>query len=147
MCHMITCIKWQFSHHMDLMPCAPLSFHVATTWSCYVAPLLVSPDTLKNVKFRLSRNSTKFNWVTRFRETIPMVKSVLSSNIYKNSRFSIVLLRQLSFCHFFSKIEFFPGFTRGDFLKLKLSDLGGFLPVYHAPKGKGFFLPWLTFHL
>ena len=35
----------------------------------------------------------------------------------------------------------------GDFGKSKLSGLEGFLPVYHAPKGKGFFLPWLTFHL
>ena len=29
----------------------------------------------------------------------------------------------------------------------KLSGLGGFLPLYHTPKGKGFFLSWLTFHL
>ena len=34
----------------------------------------------------------------------------------------------------------------GDIGKSKLSGLGGFLPVYHAP-GKRFFLPWLTFHL
>ena len=34
----------------------------------------------KNVKFRLSRNSTKFDEVARFRETIPTVKSVLSSD-------------------------------------------------------------------
>ena len=32
-------------------------------------------------------------------------------------------------------------------MKLKLSGLGGFLPVYHAPRGKRFFLPWLTFHI
>ena len=25
--------------------------------------------------------------------------------------------------------------------------LGGFLPMYHTPRGKGFFLPLLTFHL
>ena len=35
---------------------------------------------------------------------------------------------------------------RGDFEKSKLSGLGGFLPMYHAPRGKGFFLPSLTFH-
>ena len=35
----------------------------------------------------------------------------------------------------------------GDFRKSKLSSLGGFLPVYHTSRGKGFFLPWLTFHL
>ena len=33
----------------------------------------------KNVKFRLSRNLMKFDMVTRFRETIPTVKSVSSS--------------------------------------------------------------------
>ena len=30
----------------------------------------------KNVKFRMSRNSMKFDGVTRFRETIPMVMSI-----------------------------------------------------------------------
>ena len=30
---------------------------------------------------------------------------------------------------------------RGDFEKSKLSGLGGFLPLCHAPRGKGFFLP------
>ena len=35
----------------------------------------------KNVKFLLSRNSMKFDVVARFRETIPMVKSVSSSEI------------------------------------------------------------------
>ena len=37
----------------------------------------------KFVKIRLSRNSTKFVWVTRFLEMIPMVNSVSSSEIYK----------------------------------------------------------------
>ena len=36
---------------------------------------------------------------------------------------------------------------RGDFKKSKLSVLGGFLPVYHSPRGKVFFFSWLTFHL
>ena len=35
---------------------------------------------------------------------------------------------------------------KGDFGNSRLSGLGGFLPVYHAPRGKRFFLPWLTFH-
>ena len=35
----------------------------------------------KNVKFRLSRNWTKFDVVAKFRETIPMAKSVLPSEI------------------------------------------------------------------
>ena len=33
------------------------------------------------VKIRLSHNSTKFDWVTRFRETNSTVKSVSSSEI------------------------------------------------------------------
>ena len=36
---------------------------------------------LKNVKFRLSWNSTKFDVVARFYEKISTVKSVLSSEI------------------------------------------------------------------
>ena len=36
---------------------------------------------------------------------------------------------------------------KGDLGKSKLSGLGGYLPVYYAPRGKGFFLPWLTFHI
>ena len=38
---------------------------------------------LKKVKFRLSRNLTKFDVVARFRETIPTVKPVSSSEIKK----------------------------------------------------------------
>ena len=41
----------------------------------------------KDVKFRPSRNSTKFDVVARFRETISTVKSVSSSKIYKNLGF------------------------------------------------------------
>ena len=41
----------------------------------------MAPGASKNVKFRLSRNSTKFDMVARFRETIIMVKSVSSSEI------------------------------------------------------------------
>ena len=40
-----------------------------------------APGASKNVKFRLSWNSTKFNVVARFRKTIPTVKSVSSSEI------------------------------------------------------------------
>ena len=43
--------------------------------------------------------------------------------------------------------EFRRKSKRGDFGESKLSSLGGFLPVYHAPRGKEFFLPWFTFHL
>ena len=56
----------------------------------------------KNVKFRLSRNSTKFDAVTRFRETIPTVKSISSSEIYKNSGF----LAEITILPFFRKLKF-----------------------------------------
>ena len=56
-------------------------------------PTLVSSITCK---FRLSWNSTKFDMVARFRETIPMVKSVSSSEIWKNFGF----FPKLRFCHF-----------------------------------------------
>ena len=38
-------------------------------------------DASKGVKFRLSQNLTKFDWVTRFREMNSRVKSVSSSEI------------------------------------------------------------------
>ena len=48
-------------------------------------------DVSKNVKFLLSWNPTKFDWVARFRKTIPTVKSVSSSEIYKISGFQPIL--------------------------------------------------------
>ena len=47
-----------------------------------------TPITPKNVKIRQSRNLTKFVWETRFYQTNPTAKSVLSSEIYKISKFS-----------------------------------------------------------
>ena len=41
---------------------------------CHVS--LVTPVVSKNMKFRLSRNLMKFDWVTRFRETIPVLFGV-----------------------------------------------------------------------
>ena len=61
----------------------------------------------KNVKFRLSRNSTKFDGVTRFCETNSTVKSVSSSEIYKISDFQ----SKLPFYHFSEKLNF-PRFYR-----------------------------------
>ena len=42
---------------------------------------LATPSGSKNMKSRPSWNLTKFDWVIRFRETVPTVKSVLSSEI------------------------------------------------------------------
>ena len=48
----------------------------------------------------------KFDWVTRFRKTIPTVESVSSSEIYKNFIFLIEItilpfLRKLNFLEFY----------------------------------------------
>ena len=74
---------------------------------------------LKNVKFRLSRNSTKFDVIARFRETIPMVKPVLSSEIKKfisdfdrNCHFTLLL-----------KIRILRGFTVIEFLLLYIMNI------------------------
>ena len=63
------------------------------------------PIALNFVKIRLSQNLTKFDWVTRFRETNSTVKSVSSSEIYKNFRF---FCGKLSFCHFQKNCIFTP---------------------------------------
>ena len=55
----------------------------------------------KTCKFRLSQNSTKIDVVARFHETIPTVKSILSSVFYRNYDFSL-----------FEKNWIFSGFHR-----------------------------------
>ena len=56
----------------------------------------------KTCKFRLSRNSTKIDVIARFRETIQAMKSISSSEIYKNFGF----LPKLRFYHFSRKLDF-----------------------------------------
>ena len=65
------------------------------------------PDASKKVKFSLSRNSTKFDWVIRFREMIPTVQSVSLSAIYTIYMFPI----EITVLPFFEKIEFLSSFT------------------------------------
>ena len=90
----------------------PLSNHaICVTWvhvvgdfchiTCLSQAVLWHPTlgASKNVKFRLSWNSTKFDVVARFCETIPIVKSVSLSEIKKNSGFLLKL-------PFFRKLEF-----------------------------------------
>ena len=73
----VSCVTW--THALGV------TFH--TTWlSCHVsfshgAMYHPTPDVSTNMKFRPSRNSTKFNWVTRFPETNSTMKSVSSSEI------------------------------------------------------------------
>ena len=54
------------------------SYHVSHSWGVMWHPTLYA---MKNVQFRLSRNSTKFDVVAKFRETISTVKSVSSFEI------------------------------------------------------------------
>ena len=64
----------------------------------------------KTCNFLLSRNSTKFYVLTRFRETIPMVKSVSSSEIQRiNYGFLIEInnfVIEITILPFFQKLEF-----------------------------------------
>ena len=53
----------------------------------------------KDVKFRLSRNSTKFDVVARFRETIPMV--IVIRDLEK-----LWILTEIIILPFFRKLEF-----------------------------------------
>ena len=64
----------------------PDTWHTVSHSKCAKCPVL-RLLLRKTCKFRLSWNSTKFDVVARFRKTIPTVKSVSSSEIYKNSGF------------------------------------------------------------
>ena len=104
--------------HLPPMQPARLPSHVAGQVSYHLMPRGHSyPDYVifsKNVKFRQSRNSTKFNWGARFREMIPTVQSVLSSEIYKNPNFSSGTISANYRFAIFSekfKFKFFTGFT------------------------------------
>ena len=76
------------------IPSAPHgSCHVSVPWGAIWHPhdhamCHPIPGVSKNMKFRLSLNPTKFDGVTRFRETNSMVESISSSEIYKNPSFS-----------------------------------------------------------
>ena len=78
--------------------CEPLN-------TCHISRVTLGVS--KNVKFLLSRNSTKFDVVIRYRETIPTVKSVSSSEIYKNFGFLI----EITVLPFFENSNFL-GFHR-----------------------------------
>ena len=69
----------------------------------------------KTCKFQLSRNSTKFDVLARFRETIPMVKSVSSSEI-KRINFGFlteitIFITEITILPFFQKLEFLGSYT------------------------------------
>ena len=65
---------------LKLTDSAPDTWHTVSHSKCAKCPALRSLPR-KTCKFRLSRNSTKFDVVVRFRETILMVKSVSLSEI------------------------------------------------------------------
>ena len=63
----------------------------------------------KTCKFRLSRNSTKFDVLARFRERIPIVKSISSSDL--ENKFQIFnrnynFVTEITILPFFQKLEF-----------------------------------------
>ena len=90
--------------------------------------------TSKNVKFLLSRNSTKFDVVVRFCETISIVKSVLSSVILKNSGFST----EITFYPFLENLNFL-GFYNKDwrFCKIMFDSCEGFITFLISPSSVG----------
>ena len=89
-CHMSTHVRVQFwleathstSVQVQIISHELNSSHFSTS-EIFVNNLIPrshwTPITPKNVEIRLSRNSTKFVWVTRFHKTNPMVRYVLSS--------------------------------------------------------------------
>ena len=82
----------------------------ASTWcgtSCHLSFTHFSNCLEIRVNSRLSQNLTKSDMVARFRETIPTVKSVSSSETYKNSGFLLNFYRST----ILSKIRIFRGFT------------------------------------
>ena len=87
MCHMSNCYIRLLSHQ--------ISFYGTR----YSVPR-------KICKFQLSRKSTKFDVLARFHETIQTVKSVSSSEIYKNFGF----LPKLQFCPFLENWNFFGSY-------------------------------------
>ena len=65
---------------LNLTYSAPDTWHTVSHSKCVKCPALhLLPR--KKCKFQLFRNSTKFDVIAKFRETIPTVKSVSSSNI------------------------------------------------------------------
>ena len=111
MCHShgLPCVTtWFAMCHPHGSPCViHMVRHVSSTWLAMCRPVRVSS---KYVKFRLSRNSTKFDWVANFHETIPMVQSVLSSGSRKIPIFLQTI--SINFC--------FPPFLSENF-KFKIS--------------------------
>ena len=71
----------------------------------------------KTCKFRLSRNSMKFYVLARFRKTIPMEKSVSSSEILRmNSGFLTKITIFNQNCNFVTKITILPFVQKLEFL-------------------------------
>ena len=62
----------------------------------------------KTCKFRLSRNSTKFDVLDRFREMIPTVKSVSSSKI---QIINFGFLTKITILPFLRKLDFFGSYS------------------------------------
>ena len=100
------------SHHLSNLATCVTRLHVIGDFchiTCLSKTVLWHPTlgASKNVKFRLSQNSTKFDVLARFRETIPTAKSVSSSEIYK----IFLFLPKLQFCPFSENLNFLGSYT------------------------------------
>ena len=72
----------QHGSHLDFcLICSPFDTWLIVSHPNKCQVSLATFGASKNMKFRLSRNSTKFYGITRFCETIPTVKSVSSYEI------------------------------------------------------------------
>ena len=97
--------------------------HVSPTW---LAMCSSTPIFSKYVKFRLSWNSTKFDWVARFRETIPTMQPFRHPRSRKILTFLWTIPINYSFAPFLSKkfkFKIFTSFTK------TLHSLCGFEPI------------------
>ena len=75
-------------------------------WDGFDSALVTPYFFSKNMKFRQSRNSTKFDWSVRFCQMIPTVRSLSSFEIYKNPTFFPRLYGKLPFCPFSLNLNF-----------------------------------------
>ena len=98
-----SCDTCPHGSHLDLcLTCSSFDTWIHMSYPTCAKRQLVTLGTSKNVKFRLSWNLINFDRVTRFCEMIPMMKSVSSSKIHKNSGFS----NEITILPFFKKIKF-----------------------------------------
>ena len=94
-----------------------------------------NPMPRKTCQFRLSRNSMKFDMLATFRETIPMTKSISSSEIQKYFGF----LPKLRFFPFSENLNFLRSYTMAtnrNFFWVGAVGSGPTILIHHCAKGQ-----------